>query len=120
MLICNEKNIKKQIFSGHGGVGMMKMKFAFTDYQHYGNKNDAKWNCFAIAELPIGATAGLHKHIDTDEIFYILDGEATITVDGEKSKIKKGDVILTLMESSHDIIKVKKKLKFIVVEIFRR
>lgn len=120
MLIINKKSIKKQNFSGHGGVGVMKMRFAFTDHQHYGNKNDARWNCFAIAEIPVGATAGLHKHKDTDEIFYILEGKATIVIDGESHEINKEDIVLTLIGSSHDIINVKKKLKFIVVEIFRK
>jgi|SRR3989344_2794532 len=120
MLITNEKDIERQKFSGHGGIGVMKMRFAFTDHQYYGNNNDAKWNCFAIAEIPVGATAGKHKHKDTDEIFYILEGEATMIIDNERSKIRKGDIILTKIRSVHDIVEVKKKLKFIVIEIFRK
>jgi len=120
MLIINEKDIQTEKFSAHGGIGLMDIKFAFKDYQHYGNKNDSKWNCFAVAELPVGATAGYHKHEDTDEIFYIVDGRATITIDGESREIKKGDVILTRLGSSHGITNVKKKLKFTVTEIFRK
>ena len=119
MLISNEKNIKTEKFSAHGGNGVMDIKFAFKDYQHYGNDNDSKWNCFAVAELPVGATAGYHKHEDTDEFFYIIDGVATITIDGEAKEIKKGDIILTRKGSSHGITNVKKRLKFTVTEIFR-
>jgi len=120
MLIINEKDITTEKFSAHGGMGLMEIKFAFKKHQHYGNDNDSKWNCFAVATLPIGATAGYHKHEDTDEIFYIIDGKATITIDGESHEIKKGDIILTRMGSSHGITKVKEKLKFTVTEIFRR
>lgn len=119
MIITNEKDIPTEQFSAHGGNGTMNIKFAFKDYQHYGNKNDSQWNCFAVAELPIGATAGYHKHEDTDEFFYIIDGEATLTVDGESRKIKKGDIVLTRKGSSHGITDVKTKLKFTVTEIFR-
>ncbi len=119
MLIVNEKDVATEKFSAHGGIGTMNIKFTFKEYQHYGNKNDSNWNCFAIAELPIGATAGYHKHEDTDEIFYIVDGVATITIDGESKKIQKGDIILTRKGSSHGITDVKKKLKFTVTEIFR-
>lgn len=120
LLILNEKNIKEEQISAHGGKGLMAIRFAFKNYQYWGNFNDSQWNCFAVAELPVGATTGYHKHEDTDEIFYIIDGKATITIDKESQKIKKGDIILTRMGSSHGIIKVRKKLKFIVVEIFRR
>jgi quercetin dioxygenase-like cupin family protein len=104
MLINNEKDIKKEIVSAHNGKGLMGIRFAFKQHQHYGNKNDAKWNCFAIAELPIGATAGNHKHQDTDEIFYILQGEAKIKIDNETQKIKKGDIILTRLEAAIQFI----------------
>jgi len=41
-------------------------------------------------------------------------------IDNERSKIRKGDIILTKIRSVHDIVEVKKKLKFIVIEIFRK
>jgi mannose-6-phosphate isomerase-like protein (cupin superfamily) len=119
MLISNEKNIITEKFSSHGGNSVMNIKFAFKDYQYYGNNNDSKWNCFAVAELPVGATAGYHKHKDTDEFFYIIDGLATITIDRKTKVIKKGDIILTRKGSSHGITNVKKRLKFTVTEIFR-
>lgn len=120
MLISNVKDIEKETVSAHNGKGLMDIKFAFKKHQHYGNDNDAKWNCFAIAELPIRATAGIHTHNDTDEIFYILQGEATIKIDKESKKIHKGDIILTQIGSSHSIYNVTKKLKYVVIEIFRK
>lgn len=119
MNISNEKSIKKQLIHAHGGSGLMNIRFAFPAEQHWGNNNEARWNCFAIAVLPIGATAGYHKHINTDEIFYIIEGMATVTIDDKAQQIKKGDVVLTKIGSSHGITDVKEKLKFIVVEILR-
>lgn len=120
MLITNEKDIEQEHFSAHGGKGLIDIRFAFKKYQHYRNNNDSKWKCFAIAELSPGSTAGYHKHEDTDEIFYIIDGKATIAIDGKARKIKKGDIVLTRMGSSHGITDVKEKLKFTVTEIFRK
>lgn len=119
-MIINEKDIDSEQFNAHGGKGLMNIKFVFKDEQGYGNKNDSGWNCFAVAFLPVGATAGYHKHEDTDEFFYVLEGEATLTLDGKNKTIKKGDIILTKIGSSHGIKNVKKALKFIVVEIFKR
>jgi len=119
MIISNEKDIPTEHIAAHGGAGIMKIKFAFKDYQHSGNNNDSQWNCFAVAELPVGVATGYHRHVDTDEFFYIIDGEATITVDGEARQIKKGDIILTRKGSSHGITNVKRKLRFTVTEIFR-
>ena len=120
MIITKDNEIESEKMNAHGGVGLMDIKFAFKGEQGYGNQNDSGWNCFAIATLPIGATAGYHKHSDTDEFFYVLEGEARLVIDGEERKISKGDIILTKVGSSHGIKDVSKELKFVVIEVYRK
>ncbi len=112
MHIENLKDLKTYRFNAHGGKGKIAMKFTFEDLKGVG-----MWSFFAYAELPKGATGGYHKHEGNDEWFMVLDGSAKIEVDGEVRKIGKGDCVLTRDGSSHAIIEVTKKLKFIAVEV---
>jgi len=114
MPIINLKDLKTYVFPAHGGKGNIKMKFSFEEMKGIG-----MWSFFAYAELPVGSDTGFHRHEGNDEWYLILDGEATIVIDSEKQKISKDDSILTLSGSSHAIIDVVKKLKFIAVEVNR-
>lgn len=42
-----------------------------------------------------------HKHDNIDEIFYILAGEGTISVDDAVAHVKEGDVILSPAGENH-------------------
>jgi len=114
MDLVNLDSLKTYKFSAHGGNGQISMKFSFEEQKGIG-----MWSFLAYAELPVGATCGIHKHEGNDEWFFVISGQATITVDNEKRTIKKGDCILTKSGSEHGIQDVKKKLKFIAVEVNR-
>lgn len=42
-----------------------------------------------------------HKHSDIDEIFYIISGSGTLTINGEEMSLKEQDVIYSPMGESH-------------------
>lgn len=44
-----------------------------------------------------------HHHVGQDEIFYIVDGRGTFTVDGEIIEVSTGSMILAPAESKHAI-----------------
>lgn len=127
MIIQNVNFIKEKVMPAHGGKGTIRMKFFHQEYQRFRDApdlgtpnptyNTANWNFFAYSELPVGSTIGPHKHIDNDEIYYILEGSADMSVDEDTRTIKKGDVILTLHGSQHSIQNVTVDLKFIATEI---
>lgn len=50
---------------------------------------------FEIAELPPGSRAGTHVHTRTEELFFVLDGRAAITLGDETVEVGPGDAILT-------------------------
>lgn len=114
MNIVNVNELEGQTFSAHSGEGEIHMKFAFSQYEGLGGSN---WNFFGIAEFPVGSTAGLHKHEGNDEWFYVLSGEATVTIDGQPHLIRAGDIVLTRDGSSHEISNVTEKLVFIAIEV---
>ena len=130
MYIQNLKKKKFKSIPAHNGQGLIHMKFFHQEFQNFREVDDlpipdesfikSSWNFIAYAELPIGSTIGYHKHTNNDEIYFILSGEATITVDQEEQIIKKGDIILTRTGSSHGIKNVKNKLKFYAIEILQK
>lgn len=115
MDIENIENLKEYIQPAHGGKGKIRMKFSFENQKGIG-----PWNFFAYALLPRGSTVGYHQHLGNDEWYFVISGEAKITIDGQQRKIKKGDCVLTKNGSSHGIANVVRPLKFIAVEVKRK
>ena len=44
-----------------------------------------------------------HSHKDIEEITYVIDGEGEVWIEGETSKIKKGDSILWPVNAKHTV-----------------
>jgi quercetin dioxygenase-like cupin family protein len=40
-----------------------------------------------------GDTVGLHAHMRSDEIFFVVSGSAQFTVDGEEVEMQEGDML---------------------------
>lgn len=48
-----------------------------------------------------GQTTPDHKHADIDEIFYVISGEGTITINQEDIPVKEKDVIISPKGETH-------------------
>jgi quercetin dioxygenase-like cupin family protein len=57
----------------------------------------------AEASLPAGARTQRHQHRATEEIYFVLDGEAELEVDGERRPVRPGDAILIPAGAWHEI-----------------
>ena len=126
MFITNKKKAHLKRIPAHGGEGNIDIWFFHQELQKYKDRDYPKkyerykqsnWNFFAYAELGEGSTIAKHYHKGNDEIYYVLEGSATMSIDGESKRIKQNDVIVTLSGSWHMVDRVTKKLKFIAVEI---
>ncbi|MBN1674792.1 MAG: cupin domain-containing protein [Kiritimatiellae bacterium] len=53
--------------------------------------------------LPARASVGVHEHRGDEEIYYIVAGSGTMTVDGEERRVVPGDIVLTQSGSSHGL-----------------
>ena len=51
-----------------------------------------------------GASIGLHTHVDTSEIIFVLSGEGKMICDGKEEKLVKGDVHYCPKGSSHTLM----------------
>jgi mannose-6-phosphate isomerase-like protein (cupin superfamily) len=57
----------------------------------------------AEARLPPGGKTTPHYHPQTEEIYYILEGEGRMTIDGETSEVVPGDAIAIPPGAVHTI-----------------
>jgi mannose-6-phosphate isomerase-like protein (cupin superfamily) len=65
-------------------------------------------------ELAVGSSVGFHKHIDDEEIYYILEGEGVVDDNGEEKKVESGDLIYTANMEGHALKNTgDKPLKFL-------
>lgn len=48
-----------------------------------------------------GQTTPYHKHSDIDEVFYVISGEGTITINNEEVLVKEKDIILSPNGETH-------------------
>lgn len=48
-----------------------------------------------------GQTTPDHKHSDIDEVFYVISGEGTITINNEEMLLKENDIIFSPNSETH-------------------
>jgi mannose-6-phosphate isomerase-like protein (cupin superfamily) len=58
---------------------------------------------FNIMSLEPGVTIGLHRHEGSEEIYWIIEGQAQVTDDGERVLLHPGDALLTRNGSTHSL-----------------
>lgn len=68
-----------------------------ADMKSYLDEN----NRFLMGKLEPGASIGIHTHENDSEIVYALQGEAVVTMDGEKEILKAGCAHYCPMGHSH-------------------
>lgn len=51
-----------------------------------------------------GQTTPDHKHSDIDEVFYVISGEGTITINNEEVLVKENDIIFSPNGETHGFI----------------
>jgi mannose-6-phosphate isomerase-like protein (cupin superfamily) len=53
--------------------------------------------------LPVGASVGRHHHIETEEIYYILEGRGRMTVGEEVREVETGDAVFIPRRETHTL-----------------
>jgi mannose-6-phosphate isomerase-like protein (cupin superfamily) len=53
--------------------------------------------------LPVGASVGRHYHIETEEIYYILQGTGRMTVGAETREVEAGDAVFIPRRETHTL-----------------
>ena len=82
----------------HNGVGELLCKSLLDDC---GSEKFLFMHC---DDIKAGVSIGVHEHVDTEEIYYLLSGEGTLIYDGVEYEMTPGDVSLCNMNHSHGFI----------------
>jgi mannose-6-phosphate isomerase-like protein (cupin superfamily) len=53
--------------------------------------------------LPVGAKVGRHHHVETEEVYYILQGSGRMTVGDEVREVNAGDAIFIPRMQTHTL-----------------
>lgn len=53
--------------------------------------------------LPIGKSVGRHHHLETEEVYYILQGEGRMTVGDDSREVSAGDAIFIPRGKAHTL-----------------
>jgi len=99
-MIRNFYQTEKQIqHSAHEGLGAVEL------YEIWG-KSDFLSNCDFIDRqiIPPNSTVGYHQHGNNEEMYIVLEGSGTITIEGQEFKIKKGDMIKNPPYGKHGLV----------------
>lgn len=67
-----------------------------------------------LYELPVGTTDEQTPH-DQDEVYYVVSGRAKLTVDGETTSVKTGDIFFVRKFAEHRFRNITEGLKLLVV-----
>jgi mannose-6-phosphate isomerase-like protein (cupin superfamily) len=57
----------------------------------------------AEAFLPIGGRSFRHRHLKSEEIYYIIEGEGLLTVGPETAAVTAGDAVCIPPRTAHEI-----------------
>ena len=99
-LIKNFLNAAKEMHkSSHGGDGPVAL------YQIWGGSEFAtNVDFFDRLVVPPGSTVGTHRHGDNEEMYVVLKGRATMTIEGEPVTVEAGDMILNPAFGEHGLV----------------
>lgn len=85
--------------NSHGGTGAIDIYRAFRRKDFSG-----AWDFAIRVVMPAGSSMGEHTHGDDEEMYIILKGEGTMTIDGEEQKVTSGDMIVNRRCGTHGLV----------------
>jgi quercetin dioxygenase-like cupin family protein len=97
---------------------------AYSPANHSGTKNyrlvspgvnGARYMEIIYGDIERHAGAVAHAHPDMEQATYVIDGEATVEVDGVKHKVSKGDLLFFPAKIFHDIQVITDRIKLLVI-----
>ena len=96
----------------HDGKGKIKIVNIFD------NELSEPLSFIHYTVLPPGSSIGSHTHGNNQELYIILEGSGVTELDGEKTPVKKGDVLLNKPFGTHSLYNTSDRddLKILVME----
>ncbi len=113
-MIKNYLSTTKQLQEGsHGGVGNVEL---YEIWSHADFKSNIDFIDRVV--VPPNSTIGHHQHGDNEEMYVILEGEGTMTIEDETVVVRKGDMILNPKRGKHGLKNSSKSnINILVIQI---
>jgi mannose-6-phosphate isomerase-like protein (cupin superfamily) len=94
-----DKSLLKPMQNYLGGKGTVQYRRALDPDVFLTN-----WAYVDHVLIPAGASMGLHYHKGVEEIFYVLNGDGQVEVNGETAPIHKGDGVPIRFNEAHSFV----------------
>lgn len=59
------------------------------------------WSYVDHLILPSGTSEGRHRHVGVEEVYYVMDGNGQVQINGKTAPVTKGDVVPVLLRDIH-------------------
>jgi mannose-6-phosphate isomerase-like protein (cupin superfamily) len=112
-MIVTDTSAPAEVHGVHGAAGTSWWKcFA------RGADVAGAWEAVEWASLPPGGLSGEHLHTRTEEVYILLAGTGQIILNGRRSPVRAGDVVLTGLGAQHGLLNTgTEPLNWLVVEL---
>ncbi len=94
-----DKKLLRPIANYHGGQGTVQYRRALDSDVFLTN-----WAYVDHLLIPPGASDGMHFHRGVEEIYYVLNGDGQVQVNGETAPIHKGDAVPVRFNDAHSFV----------------
>ncbi len=94
-----DKSLLRPITNYHGGKGTVEYRRALDSDVFLTN-----WAYVDHLLIPPGASDGMHYHKGVEEIYYVLNGDGKVEVNGETAPIHKGDAVPVRFNEAHSFM----------------
>lgn len=91
-----DKKLLRPMQNFRGGEGMVQYRRALDPTVFLTN-----WSYMDHLLIPSGASEGKHRHTGVEEIYYVLNGDGEVQVNGETAGIRKGDAVPLALNDVH-------------------
>jgi quercetin dioxygenase-like cupin family protein len=113
MFIENVYETPRELIVAHEGQGSIEIARMFQTENLAG-----AWHFIEYLVVPPGVTIGEHRHGVNEEIYFIIEGQAKMKIDGREYEVKPGDFIVNHPNWEHGLRNESdKEIKLLVIEV---
>ena len=96
--IVSLPKLTRRTHVAHDGIGSVESVRPFE-----GDDLETDLMFVDYVEVPPGVSIGHHRHGDDEELYFVIEGEGLMDVEGSSHRVRAGDLILNRRGSAHGL-----------------